>query len=156
MRVTIIVEDRFCSVDGQGFDMVDMSSVPAGQSAVQWYETWGEVEYFPVDGIKPVNTRIESLDPYQQVIDSYEQIKYEHEHPPVVPPTAEQNQRTASSLLYGTDWTQIPSVSDPTQSNPYLTNAAEFAAWRQQIREIALNPVAGDINFPTQPTALWA
>jgi hypothetical protein len=41
---------------------------------------------------------------------------------PPSPPTAEDNKQTAISLLQKTDWTQIPSVSDPTLSNPYLAN----------------------------------
>ena len=60
----------------------------------------------------------------------------------------------ASSLLYATDWTTIPDVADPI-NNPYLTNQAEFIAWRSQIRELAVNPVVDPI-FPTQPTAQWS
>ena len=60
----------------------------------------------------------------------------------------------ASSLLYATDWTTIPDVADPI-NNPYLTNQAEFIAWRSQIRELAVNPVVDPV-FPTQPTAQWS
>jgi hypothetical protein len=60
----------------------------------------------------------------------------------------------ASSLLYATDWTTIPDVADSV-NNPYLTNQAEFIAWRSQIRELAVNPVANPI-FPTQPTPAWS
>jgi hypothetical protein len=59
----------------------------------------------------------------------------------------------ASALLYATDWTTIPDVADPA-NNPYLTNQAEFIAWRSQIRELAVNPVVDPI-FPTQPTPVW-
>jgi len=59
----------------------------------------------------------------------------------------------ASALLYATDWTTIPDVADPA-NNPYLTNQAEFIAWRSQIRELAINPVVEPV-FPTQPTPVW-
>ena len=61
----------------------------------------------------------------------------------------------AQSLLSATDWTTIPSVADPAQSNPYLTNQAEFIAWRSQIRQLAVNPVVDPV-FPPQPTPIWA
>lgn len=59
----------------------------------------------------------------------------------------------ASSLLYETDWTTIPDVADPTNS-PYLTNQAEFIAWRSQIRQLAVNPVV-DPTFPPTPSPAW-
>jgi hypothetical protein len=60
----------------------------------------------------------------------------------------------ASALLYATDWTTIPDVAD-SANTPYLTNQAEFIAWRSQIRELAVNPVVDPV-FPTQPTAQWS
>lgn len=59
----------------------------------------------------------------------------------------------ASQLLYETDWTTIPDVADPANS-PYLTNQAEFIAWRSQIRALAVNPVADPI-FPPKPVEVW-
>jgi hypothetical protein len=72
------------------------------------------------------------------------------------PNTAAQNKNIASSLLYQTDWTTIPDVADPARSNPYLANSQEYIAYRNAIRQIAINPVAGDIDWPTQPQAVWA
>lgn len=60
----------------------------------------------------------------------------------------------ASGLLYKTDWTTIPDVADPTKSNPYLTNQAEFIAYRSQIRQLAVNPVLDPV-FPPVPKAQW-
>lgn len=59
----------------------------------------------------------------------------------------------ASKLLYETDWTTIPDVADSSQS-PYLTNQAEFIAWRSQIRKLAVNPIANP-TFPPTPTPVW-
>jgi hypothetical protein len=60
----------------------------------------------------------------------------------------------ASQLLYSTDWTTIPDVASP-ENNPYLTNQAEFITWRNQIRELAVNPVANP-TWPTEPTPAWS
>jgi acyl-CoA thioesterase len=60
----------------------------------------------------------------------------------------------ASALLYATDWTTIPDVAN-TANNPYLTNQAQFIAWRSQIRELAVNPIVNP-TFPTQPVPTWS
>ena len=44
----------------------------------------------------------------------------------------------ASSLLYGTDWTTIPDVANPSTSNPYLMNQAAFVAYRNQLRQLEI------------------
>jgi len=75
--------------------------------------------------------------------------------PPLPPPTAEQNKQTASKFLYETDWTTIPDVSDPTKSNPYLSNTQDFINYRNAVRQYALNPVEGYINWPNKPQEVW-
>jgi len=70
--------------------------------------------------------------------------------------TQEQNKTAASALLSATDWTAIPSVADPAQSNPHLTNQAEFIAWRNQVRSIAITPPTTPATFPAQPTEQWS
>ena len=62
--------------------------------------------------------------------------------------------QTASELLYKTDWTTIPDVANP-ENNPYLTNQAEFIAYRNIVRGYAVNPVANP-DFPTAPTEQWS
>jgi hypothetical protein len=66
------------------------------------------------------------------------------------------NKQTAKTLLQETDWTTIPDVADPAVSDPYLTNAAEFAAYRSQVRQIAVNPPNEAVIFPLQPQEVWA
>ena len=61
--------------------------------------------------------------------------------------------KKASELLYATDWTTIADVANPDNS-PYLTNQAEFIAWRNQIRVLAVNPVIDPI-FPPKPDEIW-
>jgi hypothetical protein len=60
----------------------------------------------------------------------------------------------ASGLLFKTDWTTIPDVADPTKSNPYLLNQAEFITYRSQVRALAVNPVENP-TFPPVPKAQW-
>jgi hypothetical protein len=64
------------------------------------------------------------------------------------------NKATASSLLAGTDWTTIADVASPT-NNPYLGNQADFIAYRNVIRAIAVYPPAGEVVWPTAPTEVW-
>ena len=75
--------------------------------------------------------------------------------PVIVPPTAEQNKATASQLLTNTDWTTIADVADPINS-PYLANQAEFIAYRNLVRQIAVYPTVGDLVWPVAPTKVWA
>lgn len=60
----------------------------------------------------------------------------------------------AVQILNETDWTSIPDVANPSDSNPYLLNQSEFFAYRSQVRQLAINPVTNPA-FPTQPTPQW-
>jgi hypothetical protein len=80
----------------------------------------------------------------------------EYVPPPPYVPTAEDNKNTAVNLLTQTDWTTIPDVADSALSNPYLTNQAEFITFRNQIRPIAINPVAGNLIWLSVPVAKWS
>ena len=61
----------------------------------------------------------------------------------------------ASRKLYATDWTTISDVADPSKSNPYLTNQADFVAYRSNVRKLAVNPVADPV-WPVEPTPTWS
>ena len=80
---------------------------------------------------------------------------------PYVPPapTPEelitQCKQQATAILQATDWTSIADVGDPTKSNPYLVNQAEFIAYRSTVRGYAVNPVVDPV-FPTAPTEQWS
>ena len=59
----------------------------------------------------------------------------------------------ASQLLAATDWTDIPAVTNPA-NKPYLVNGADFSAYRNSLRSIAVNtPV--DPVWPVKPTEQW-
>ena len=96
-----------------------------------------------------------SQQPYiQQAINNgWENITGSWPLPPS-PPTAEENKNTAAGLLTFTDWTTIADVADPKNS-PYLANQAEFIAYRNLVRQIAVYPTAGDIVWPVKPSEVW-
>jgi hypothetical protein len=71
-------------------------------------------------------------------------------------PTAEENSNYAIALLQETDWATIPDVADPAISNPYLTNQQAYFDYRNIVRGYTVNPVAGNINWPVQPTPIWS
>jgi len=59
----------------------------------------------------------------------------------------------AKSLLASTDWTEIPSVLKVSNS-PYLANPEDFIAYRNALRELAVNPVV-DPTWPNKPSEQW-
>lgn len=74
--------------------------------------------------------------------------------PPTDAELIAQCKKTASQLLYETDWTTIPNVSDPV-NNPYLTNVQDFVVYRNILRGYAVNPVPHP-TWPVAPTAVWS
>ena len=61
----------------------------------------------------------------------------------------------ATKLLYDTDWTTIADVADPTKSQPYLLNQADFTAYRSSLRVLAVYPVAEPV-WPVKPAEQWS
>ena len=76
--------------------------------------------------------------------------------PPPYVPTADENKATATSLLSATDWTTIADVGNPQMSNPYLANQAEFITYRNAVRQYAVYPQAGNIDWPVKPQEQWS
>ena len=75
--------------------------------------------------------------------------------PPVVPPSANENQTTAMRLLAETDWVNQPDVTNP-DINPHLLNHSAFITYRSQVRAIAINPTEGFLDWPVKPDAQWS
>lgn len=69
--------------------------------------------------------------------------------------TVENNKAQAKQLLTDSDWSTRPSVADPTLSNPYLANQAEFIAYQNALRQIVFNPPDAEITFPIIPQEVW-
>jgi hypothetical protein len=92
----------------------------------KWYQTWD----------------VRTYDPEQQAY-------YDNQR-------KQANKQQASSLLSASDWTAIPTVADPAQSNPYLANQAAFLEYRNQLRAIAINPPVVVQSWPVEPDEIWA
>jgi len=139
MRLTIIPEDKTIRIDEEFMLNIeqDMSWIPENIHAVQWYDTWGEIEY--KDGSP--NERIEELGIYQQAIIDLNNEKQRIEDDEIeIAKTKEaardyweelrilRNQRLAES-----DWTQLP-------DSP-LTEDQKFSwkEYRQSLRDLPEN-----------------
>ena len=150
MLLTIIPIDGNVKKDGVVYINLDLSScaIPSNVRALQWQETSGWVEFWDQQ-----NEDITALPSWADCCLAVWTVA--NTPVPPSPPTAEENKQTAINLLKKTDWTTIPDVSDSTKSNPYLSNVSDFVAYRNAVRQYALNPVAVDIAWSTIPQEVW-
>jgi hypothetical protein len=150
MLLTIIPVDGNVKKDGVGYIDLDLSScaIPSNIRALQWQETSGWIEFWDQQ-----NENITALPSWVDCCLAAWTVA--NTPVPPSPPTAEENKKTAILKLKDTDWTTIPDVSDPTKSNPYLSNVNDFVTYRNAVRQYALNPIAGDITWPTIPQEVW-
>jgi hypothetical protein len=150
MLLTIIPVDGNVVKDKVGYINLDLSScaIPSNVRALQWQETAGWLEFWDQQ-----NENITALPSWVDCCLAAWTVA--NTPVPPSPPTAEENKQTAVTLLQQSDWTQIPSVSDPALSNPYLANKNAFDIYRNSVRQYALNPVAGYITWPTIPQEVW-
>jgi hypothetical protein len=150
MLLTIIPVDGCVEKDRVGYIKLDLSScgIPSNVRALQWQETSGWLEFWDQQ-----NETITALPSWTDCCLAVWTVA--NTPVPPSPPTAEENKQTAIGILQQTDWTQIPSVSDPALSNPYLANKNAFDLYRNSVRQYALNPVAGNITWPIAPTEIW-
>lgn len=75
MRVTIVPEDGFVSVDGEGYTGLDLKFMDASIHAIQWYETEGEIERQNQRGRMVGNEPIADLTPYQPALNAWQVAK---------------------------------------------------------------------------------
>ena len=151
MKLTIIPVNGCVGKDNMFYEELDLSScnIPADVHALQWQDTTGWVEFStPIP-----NQLITELPAWANCC----VVKWTEANTPKppAPPTVEQNKQIAVTRLQATDWATIPDVSDSTKSNPYLSNAQDFVVYRNAVRQYAINPVAGDINWPSLPQEVW-
>ncbi len=153
MLLTIIPIDGNVKKDKVGYLNLDLSScgIPSNVRALQWQETNGWIEFWDQQ-----NEDITTLPSWVNCcLTVWDEANNPPPPPPPSPPTADENKGAAITLLQQTDWTQIPSVSDPALSNPYLANKNAFDVYRNSVRQYALNPVAGNIDWPAIPQEVW-
>jgi hypothetical protein len=149
MKVTIIPSDGAVYIDEVCRQPLTWTGTPVTVHALQWLDVEGWIEFN--DG-NP-NQSITALPQWaDNAIEAWIQAGIPV---PPSPPTAEDNKQEAMGLLSQTDWTALPDVSDPLKSNPYLANANEFNTYRNAVRQYAITPVAGEIDWPTMPTEDW-
>ena len=72
MRVTIIPSDGFVSVDGEGYDGIDLSFMSEDINALQWYGSDGEIERKDERNRIVSNEKITDISPYQPALDSWQ------------------------------------------------------------------------------------
>lgn len=70
MRVIIVPIDKLVVIDGVARGSLDYT-IDASIHAVQWYGSYGEVEYITTIDGKPANQRITSLNAFQSAIDAW-------------------------------------------------------------------------------------
>jgi hypothetical protein len=75
--------------------------------------------------------------------------------PPPHISTSVENKTEAERRLVATDWVNQPDVYDPTNT-PHLTNRDAYLTYRSQVRGIAVNPIEGNLDWPTEPAAAWS
>jgi hypothetical protein len=72
MRLTIIKDDNFVSIDGVGIFGVDLSQLNQEINAVQWYDSIGNVEIRDINTNNIIsNVTISNIDDFQFAIDNY-------------------------------------------------------------------------------------
>lgn len=152
MRLVILPEDSSVNKDGIGYSGMDLGScnIPSNIHALQWLDNSGWLEFKdPVP-----NQDINELPAWASAcLAVWEQTHQAAINPQ--PPSAYQNKVLAIANLVKTDWAVIADVGDPTKSNPYLENVQDFINYRNSVRQIAINPVAGEIAWPELPNEIW-
>ena len=147
MKLTIIPVDGAVYEDGISYLNLVWQGTPGNVHALQWQDIAGWIEYDdqPNEDITVLPEWADNAMAAWTVANT---------PVPPAPPTAAQNQATASSLLTSTDWTTIADVANPVNS-PYLGNQDAFIAYRNEIRKIAVYPIAGDLVWATPPVEVW-
>jgi hypothetical protein len=139
MKLTIVPSDKTICIDGQCILEIqqDLSWIPTNIHALQWYDTYGEVEYN--DGSP--NEKIEELGIYQQAVIDYQNEIQRLEDEKIAQEAASEAARDywvelrimRDQLLSNSDWTQIPDAPlTETQKTAWQT-------YRQQLRDLPEN-----------------
>ena len=148
MRLIIIPSDKAIGIDGEFFSKIgeDLSWIPSNIHTIQWYDTWGEVEYN--DGSP--NEKIEELGIFSQASETFENEKVRLVNERIDEEAAIEAARDywkelrilRDGKLSKCDWTQIADVS--------LTEEQK-TAWRTYRQ--ALRDLPGNTEDPKNP--IW-
>ena len=76
MRMMILADDKRVAIEGEGYNGLNLSFLDPTIHAVQWYDTYGEVEHKdPATGKMTANREIQSIDEFQQAITIWQTAK---------------------------------------------------------------------------------
>jgi hypothetical protein len=75
MRLTIVKNDGYVAIDGEGYSGIDLSVIATSIHAIQWYETYGDVEIKDSKNRIIENKEITSIDEYLFVIPLWQEAK---------------------------------------------------------------------------------
>lgn len=148
MKLTIIPSDGAVYENGVSYLNLVWDGTPLNVHALQWEDVAGWIEFN--DGSP--NEDITELPAW--ALNAEAAWTVANTPKPPEPPTAELNKETAVSLLAATDWVNQPDVRN-TAVIPHLVNGNEFDAYRIAVRQYAVTPVAGDIDWPNVPVEIW-
>tara|TARA_R110000868_G_scaffold98166_1_gene270112 strand:+ start:945 stop:1460 length:516 start_codon:yes stop_codon:yes gene_type:complete len=143
MKLVIVPVDKVISINGEHLGNIreDLSWIPSDVHAVQWYETWGEIEYN--DG-RP-NEKIEDLGIFNQAVTAFslEKNKIEEEKNKIEEEELERLEELENSRDYWeefrmirnkklteTDWTQLP------DNNLTEEQKQSWTTYRQYLRDL--------------------
>lgn len=149
MKLTIIPSDGAVYENGLCYLNLVWDGTPLNIHALQWQDDAGWLEFN--DGT--VNESITVLPFWAD--NAMNAWTVANTPLPPTPPTADENKATATGLLQATDWTTIADVGNPEMSNPYLANQSEFISYRNAVRQYAVYPVAGIIDWAVLPQEVW-
>lgn len=157
MRLTIIPFDNLIGIDGifLSCNQEDIQWIPSNVHAVQWYDTWGEIEY--VDD-NP-NERIEELGIFGQAITTYRNTEIRLQKEQEELEIARELERDylqelriiRNSKLSESDWSQMP--DSPLSED----KKNEWREYRQELRDLPENiadpkPLVLNLDDPSWPT----
>jgi hypothetical protein len=156
MRLTIIPGDKYIAIDDNGILDIqqDLNWIPSNVHALQWYDTWGEIEY---NDTTP-NERIENLGIFEQAITDFNNEKKilqdELDAIEAARDYWEELRVLRNERLSDCDWTQISDVPFTEEQKISWKN------YRQLLRDLpesitepkqlVLNST--DSNWPVKPT----
>lgn len=151
MKLTIIPSDGAVYENGICYSDLTWTGTPIDVHALQFDTdlSYGWLEY--VDGVKP-NEDIFELP--QWALNAEAAWTAANTPKPPEPPTAEENKQTAIGLLAATDWVNQPDVRN-TAVFPHLVNGNEFDTYRIAVRQYAVTPIAGYIDWLVKPEEVW-
>ena len=156
MRLTIIPGDKYIAIDNNGLLDIqqDLNWIPSNVHALQWYDTWGEVEY----NDETPNERIENLGIFEQAVADFNNEKKilqdELDAIEAARDYWEELRVLRNQRLSDCDWTQMSDVSFTEEQKISWKN------YRQLLRnlpesitdpkQLVVNPT--DSNWPIKPT----